>query len=52
MAAVKHSVRPRQILKDIKEARILKFMQDNSINRVHDDLDLVFYRILSELRKH
>ena len=50
--AVKHSVRLRQIVKEIKEGRLLKFMQDNSIQRVHDDLDRAFYRTLSELRKH
>jgi hypothetical protein len=50
--AVKHSVRLRQIVKEIKEARLLKFMQENSIQRVHDDLDRAFYRTLSELRKH
>jgi hypothetical protein len=45
-------VQLRQILKEIKEARLLKFMQESSIQRVHDDLDRAFYRTLSELRKH
>jgi hypothetical protein len=44
--------RLRQIVKEIKEARLLKFMQESSIQRVHDDLDRAFYRTLSELRKH
>jgi hypothetical protein len=44
--------RLRQIVKVIKEARLLKFMQESSIQRVHDDLDRAFYRTLSELRKH
>jgi hypothetical protein len=50
--AVEHIVRLRQIVKEIKEARLLKFLQQNSIQRVHDDLDRAFYRTLSELRKH
>jgi hypothetical protein len=44
--------RLRQIVKEIKEVRLLKFMQESSIQRVHDDLDRAFYRTLSELRKH
>ncbi|CAN4273281.1 hypothetical protein MCEZLEM10_01133 [Methylophilaceae bacterium] len=44
--------RLRQIVKEIKESRLLKFMQESSIQRVHDDLDRAFYRTLSELRKH
>jgi hypothetical protein len=44
--------RLRLIVKEIKEARLLKFMQESSIQRVHDDLDRAFYRTLSELRKH
>ena len=50
--AVENIVRLRQIVKEIKEARLLKFLQQNSIQRVHDDLDRAFYRTLSELRKH
>lgn len=50
--AVKHAFRLREIIKEIKEARLLKFMQESSIQRVHDDLDRAFYRTLSELRKH
>ena len=50
--AVKHAVKLREIIKEIKEARLLKFMQESSIQRVHDDLDRAFYRTLSELRKH
>jgi hypothetical protein len=50
--AVENIVRLRQIVKEIKEARLLKFMQEKSIQRVHDDLDRAFYRTLSELRKH
>ena len=50
--AVEHIARLRQIVKEIKEARLLKFMQEKSIQRVHDDLDRAFYRNLSELRKH
>ena len=42
----------RQIVKEIKEARLLKFIQESSIQRVHDDLDRAFYRTLSELRKY
>jgi hypothetical protein len=49
---IEHIVRLRQIVKEIKEARLLKFMQEKSIQRVHDDLDRAFYRTLSELRKH
>ena len=50
--AVEHIVPLRQLVKEIKEARLLKFMQESSIQRVHDDLDRAFYRTLSELRKH
>jgi hypothetical protein len=50
--AVEHIEPLRQIVKEIKEARLLKFMQKNDIQRVHDDLDRAFYRTLSELRKH
>ena len=50
--AVDHIERLRQIVKEIKEARLLKFIQESSIQRVHDDLDRAFYRTLSELRKH
>jgi hypothetical protein len=50
--AVENIVRLRQIVKEIKEARLLKFIQESSIQRVHDDLDRAFYRTLSELRKH
>jgi hypothetical protein len=50
--AVEHIVPLRQLVKEIKEARLLKFLQQNSIQRVHDDLDRAFYRTLSELRKH
>ena len=52
VGAIKHITRLRQIVKEIKEARLLKFMQEGSIQRVHDDLDRAFYRTLSELRKH
>lgn len=50
--AVENIVRLREIVKEIKEARLLKFIQESSIQRVHDDLDRAFYRTLSELRKH
>jgi hypothetical protein len=50
--AIKHIGLFRQIVKEIKEARLLSFMQESSIQRVHDDLDRAFYRTLSELRKH
>ena len=52
VSVIEHIVRLRQIIKEIKEARLLKFLQQNSIQRVHDDLDRAFYRTLSELRKH
>ena len=50
--AITDIARLRQIVKEIKEARLLKFIQESSIQRVHDDLDRAFYRTLSELRKH
>jgi hypothetical protein len=50
--AIKHIGLLRQIVKEIKEARLLSFMEESSIQRVHDDLDRAFYRTLSELRKH
>ena len=49
---VENIERLRQIVIEIKEARLLKFLQHNGIQRVHDDLDRAFYRTLSELRKH
>ena len=49
---IEHIVSLRQIIKDIKEARLLRYMQESSIQRVHDDLDRAFFRTLSELRKH
>ncbi len=49
---IENIVQLRQILKEIKEVRLLKFMQESSIQRVHDDLDRAFFRTLSELRKH
>ena len=52
VGVIKHIARLRQIVKDIKETRLLKFMQHNGIQRVHDDLDRAFYRTLTELRKH
>ncbi len=36
----------------IQEKRLLKFIQFNSAQRVHDDLDRSFYKTLSELRRH
>ena len=52
VGVIKHITQLRQIVKEIKEARLLKFMQEKSIQRVHDDLDRAFFRTLSELRKH
>ena len=52
VSVMEHITRLRQIVKEIKEARLLKFLQQNSIQRVHDDLDRAFFRTLSELRKH
>ena len=49
---IAHIVRLRQIIKDIKEARLLRYMQHSGLQRVHDDLDRAFYRTLTELRKH
>jgi hypothetical protein len=49
---VENIERLRQIVIEIKEARLLKFLQHNGIQRVHDDLDRSFFRTLSELRKH
>jgi hypothetical protein len=51
-SVISHIAHLRQIVKEIKEARLLKFIQESSIQRVHDDLDRAFYRTLSELRKH
>lgn len=39
-------------IKEIKEARLLRFLQQKDIQRVHDDLDRAFYRTLNELRNH
>ena len=51
-SVIKHIVLLRQTIKEIKEARLLQFMQQQNMQRVHDDLDRAFYRTLSELRKH
>ena len=51
-SAVEHIALLRQPIKEIKEARLLQFMQQQNMQRVHDDLDRAFYRTLSELRKH
>lgn len=51
-SAIEHIALLRQPIKEIKEARLLKFMQQQNMQRVHDDLDRAFYRTLSELRKH
>jgi hypothetical protein len=50
--AVENIKRFRQIVIEIKKARLLKFLQNNCIQRVQDDLDRAFYRTLFELRKH
>jgi hypothetical protein len=42
----------RQGIKEIKEARLFRFLQQKDIQRVHDDLDRAFYRTLNELRNH
>jgi len=42
----------KQGVKDMKEARLLRFLQQKDIQRVHDDLDRAFYRTLNELRNH
>ena len=42
----------RQGIKEMKESRLLRFLQQKDIQRVHDDLDRAFYRTLNELRNH
>ena len=42
----------KQGVKEMKEARLLRFLQQKDIQRVHDDLDRAFYRTLNELRNH
>jgi hypothetical protein len=42
----------KQGIKEMKEARLLRFLQQKDIQRVHDDLDRAFYRTLNELRNH
>ncbi len=42
----------KQGIQDMKEARLLRFLQQKDIQRVHDDLDRAFYRTLNELRNH
>jgi len=41
-----------QGIKEIKEARLFRFLQQKDTQRVHDDLDRAFYRTLNELRNH
>lgn len=41
-----------QGIKEMKEARLLRFLQQKDTQRVHDDLDRAFYRTLNELRNH
>jgi len=42
----------KTMVADIQEKRLLKFIQFNSAQRGHDDLDRSFYKTLSELRRH
>ncbi len=49
---VEHFDTLKTIVADIQERRLLKFIQFNSAQRVHDDLDRSFYKTLSELRRH
>ena len=42
----------KQGIGQMKEARLLRFIQQKNIQRVHDDLDRAFYRTLNELRNH
>ena len=49
---VEHFDSLKTIVADIQEKRLLKFIQFNSAQRVHDDLDRSFYKTLSELRRH
>lgn len=39
-------------LQQMKEARLLKFLESRNGRRVQDDLDRSFYRTLGELRRH
>lgn len=50
--AIDHIDEFKQGVKDMKEARLLRFIQQKNIQRVHDDLDRAFYRTLNELRNH
>ena len=50
--AIDHIDALKQGIKEMKEARLLRFLQQKNIQRVHDDLDRAFYRTLNELRNH
>ena len=42
----------KQGIGQMKEGRLLRFIQQKNIQRVLDDLDRAFYRTLNELRNH
>lgn len=42
----------RNRIREIQEARLLKFVERKDLGRVRDDLNRAFYKTLSELRRH
>lgn len=50
--AIKHIDVLKAAVASIKEQRLLRFMQNKNLQRVHDDLDRAFNRTLNELRNH
>ena len=49
--AYTHRVALNEAIKKVKDARLLKFMQDESISRAHEDLRRSFTRLLKEIRR-
>lgn len=42
----------RRLIAEVKESRLLTFLQHQNLQRIHDDLDRAFFRTLTELRNH
>jgi hypothetical protein len=49
--AYTHRAELNEAIKKVKDRRLLKFMQDESISRAHEDLRRSFTRLLKEIRR-
>jgi len=50
--ADENTAKIKQVVITIKEKRLFKFMELEMPRRINDDLSRIFFRTLSELRKH